>query len=85
MDQVAVSDATEAYLKLTQDMEKEAEAETVLCASGYVDAVVSISEESVDVMISALELSDVQRAQIEDIVVRKTGCSVDEIVITCVN
>lgn len=85
MDEAAVSSATDAYVKLTEDMEKEAEAETLLDASGYKNAIVSISENNVDVIVCATELTDTDRAKIEDTVVRKTGCSVDQIVITTVS
>ena len=82
-DGMSVEDATESYLKLTDNMGKEADAETVLAAKGYPNSVVSISENSVDVIIEASELTDAARAQIEETVVRKTGCSVDQIVISC--
>ena len=82
MDKDAVDEATLAYIKLTEDMEKESEAETLLTAKGFNNAIVSIGESSVDVIVDKKELSDIERAQIEDIVTRKTGCSVDQIVIT---
>ena len=85
MDEVAVQSATDAYMKMTDDMEKESEAETLLNAKGFTNAIVSIGEDSVDVVIGKNEITDVEKAQIEDIVVRKTGCSVDEIIITTVN
>lgn len=82
MDEASVATATDAYIKLTEDMEKESEAETLLVAKGYSNAVVSIGEESVDVIVDKSDLSDVERAQIEDIVMRKTNCTVNQIVIT---
>ncbi len=82
MEEAVVQEATSAYVKLAQDMEKEADAETLLMAKGFDDAIVSISDNSVDVVVSNTDLTDSQRAQIEDIVVRKTGCSVEQIVIT---
>ncbi|MBQ7707536.1 MAG: SpoIIIAH-like family protein [Lachnospiraceae bacterium] len=82
MEEATVQEATAAYVKLTEDMEKEADAETLLMAKGFEGAIVSISDNSVDVVVNNAELTDSQRAQIEDIVVRKTGCSVDQIVIT---
>jgi stage III sporulation protein AH len=80
---ISVEDATDAYLKLTENMGKEADAETVLAAKGYPNAVVSISENTVDVIIEKAELDDVSRTQIEEVVVRKTGCSVEQVVISC--
>jgi stage III sporulation protein AH len=82
-DSISVEDATAAYLKLTENMGREADAETVLAAKGYPNAVVAISENSVDVIIEKPELDDVSRAQIEEVIVRKTGCSVDQVVISC--
>ena len=82
MEEAVVQEATAAYVKLTEDMEKEADAETMLMAKGFDNAIVSISDSSVDVVVSNSELTDIERAQIEDIVVRKTGCTVDQIVIT---
>lgn len=82
MEEAVVQEATSAYVKLAEDMEKEADAETLLMAKGFEDAIVSISDNSVDVVVGNTDLTDVQRAQIEDIVVRKTGCSVEQIVIT---
>lgn len=82
-DGISVEDATEAYLKLAENMGKEADAETVLAAKGYQNAVVAIGENSVDVIIEKPELDDVSRAQIEEVVVRKTGCTVDQVVISC--
>ena len=82
MEEAVVQEATSAYVKLTEDMEKEADAETLLMAKGFNNAIVSISDNSVDVVVDSTELTDIERAQIEDIVVRKTGCTVDQIVIT---
>ena len=85
MDEAAISSATDAYIKMTGDLEKEMEAETLLMAKGFTDAMVSISDESVDVIVGKVDLSDTERAQIEDIVLRKTGCSIDQIVITSIS
>lgn len=85
MDEASVQSATDAYIKLTEDMEKEAEAETLLSAKGFNGAIVSISEDSVDVVVCKAELTETERAQIEDIVMRKTGCSVEQIIITTIS
>ncbi len=82
MDEAAVQSATDAYIRMTEDMEKEAEAETLLAAKGFTDVIVSISEDSVDVVVGQSAITDTERAQIEDVVVRKTGCTVDRIIIT---
>ena len=62
--------------------EKEAAAELLLESKGFTDAVVSITDGSVDVVISQMNVTDAQRAQIEDIVKRKTEISGENIVIT---
>ena len=82
MDEAVVQQATDYYLKLISDMKKEYEAESMLLAKGFSNVIVSIGEQSVDVAIGGETLSDPVRAQIEDIVCRKTGCTVDQIVIT---
>ena len=82
MDTQAVASATDAYVKLTEDAEKEQEAESILAAKGFGDAIVSISDTCVDVVLNCTELPDARRAQVEDVVTRKTGCNVEDIVIT---
>ena len=62
--------------------EKENAAETLLMAKGFSDPVVSISSDKVDVVVNASSITDPQRAQIEDIVKRKTEVGADQIVIT---
>ena len=64
--------------------EKEAAAEVLLQAKGFSEAVVSINGDAVDVVVNAAELSDVQRAQIEDIVKRKTDIAAENIVISTI-
>ena len=85
MDEASVQSATDAYIKLTEDMEKEAEAESILNAKGFGNVIVSIGDGSVEVIVEKSELTDVEKAQIEDIVVRKTGCDVNEIIITTIS
>lgn len=69
--------AVEEMIALTDIAEKETAAEILLEAKGFEDVVVSISDEGVDVVVKAQSLTDAQRAQIEDIVQRKTGTSPD--------
>lgn len=85
MDEASVASATSAYVKLTEDMEKESEAEILLDVNGFKNSIVSISDNNVDVIVCAETLTDTDRARIEDTVVRKTGCSVDQIIITTVS
>ena len=77
-------DAVDSMVEMTVIAEKESAAEILLEAKGFSDVVVSIVDGMVDVVVNAVELSDVQRAQIEDIVYRKTGISAENIVISTV-
>lgn len=74
--------AIQNMIELTEIAEKESAAETLLKAKGFVDPVVSITDGQVDVVINAASITDPQRAQIEDIVKRKTEIGADGIVIT---
>ena len=62
--------------------EREAAAELLLESKGFTDAVVSITDGSADVVICKAEISEAERAQIEDIVKRKTGISGSAIIIS---
>ena len=77
-------DAVNSMVKMTEVAEKEAAAEILLEAKGFKDVVVSINEDAVDVVVNAAELTDAQRAQIEDIVKRKTEVSAENIIISTV-
>ncbi|MDE6314506.1 MAG: SpoIIIAH-like family protein [Lachnospiraceae bacterium] len=74
--------AIDNMINLTAIAEKEAAAEMLLDAKGYTDAVVSITDNTVDVVVNLAQVDDAGRAQIEDIVKRKTGISAENIVIT---
>ena len=74
--------AIQNLIGLTEVSEKENAAETLLKAKGFVDPVVSITDGKADVVVNAASLSDQERAQIEDIVKRKTEIGADGIVIT---
>lgn len=77
-------DAVDSMVEMTVIAEKESAAEILLEAKGFTDVVVSIADGAVDVVVNAVNLTDVQRAQIEDIVKRKTGISPENIVISTV-
>ncbi len=69
---------------ITDASEKELAAELLLEAKGFNNVIVSITNEQVDVVIEIDELTDTDRAQIEDIVTRKTESTVDMLRITTV-
>lgn len=77
-------EAVDSMVKMTEIAEKEAAAEILLEAKGFSDVVVSINADAVDVVVNATELTDAQRAQIEDIVKRKTEIAAENIVISTV-
>ena len=74
--------AVKSMVKLTELNEKENTIETLLKAKGFDDIVVTISDKQADVIISEKEVDDTKRAQIEDVIKRKAGVSVDNITIT---
>lgn len=75
-------EAVDNMIAITDIAEKETAAEILLESKGFDDVVVSITDDSVDVVVNTSELTEAQRAQIEDIIVRKTGVSPDAIVIS---
>lgn len=77
-------DAINGMINLTDMAEKETAAEILLEAKGFTDVVVSISGTNVDVVVNASSLTDAQRAQIEDVVTRKTGIAPENIIISLV-
>lgn len=78
-------DAVDQMVLMTEIAEQEAAAETMLSSKGFSETVVSISDDMADVVVNASELDDAKRAQIEDIVARKTGIAPENIVITPIN
>lgn len=78
----AKKEAVDKLTELADIMEKESATEQLLSSKGFENAVVSISDDTVDVVLNYEELSSADRAQIEDIVTRKTGYSVSQLVIS---
>ncbi len=78
-------EAVDNMIAITDVAEKETASEILLESKGFNDVVVSITEDTVDVVVNTDELTEAQRAQIEDIIVRKTGVSADAIVISTLN
>lgn len=77
-------EAIDNMIAITDIAEKETASEILLEAKGFQDVVVSITDGMVDVVVNAAELTEAQRAQIEDIVIRKTGVGAESIVISTV-
>ncbi len=74
-------EAVDNMIALTDVAERETAAEILLEAKGFTDAVVTITQDSADVVVGLATLTDVECAQIEDIVSRKTGIAAENIVI----
>ena len=75
-------DAVAQLVEITEMTEQEAAIETLMASKGFSEAVVSLTNDSADVVVKADELTDANRAQIEDIVTRKTDIAPENIVIT---
>ncbi len=74
--------ALNQLMEMTYLAELEVTIETLLAAKGFDEVVVTLIEDAADVVVAREELSDANRAQIEDIVIRKTGIAAEKIVIT---
>lgn len=74
--------AITAMTDMAQVAEKEAAAELLLEAKGFTGCVVSITDGCADVVVNEAELTDAQRAQIEDVVKRKAEVSGENVIIT---
>ena len=79
VDQAKKADAADEMLKIQERIEKETAAEAMIEAKGFKEVYVRIDDDTVDVVVNKAELSESEIAQIEDIVKRKTGASVDKI------
>ena len=77
-------EAVDGMIALTDIAEKETAAEILLEAKGFEDVVVSITDGMVDVVVNTVDLTEAQRAQIEDIVKRKTEVAAENIIISTV-
>lgn len=75
-------DAVNKMIAMTDIAEREAAAEMLLEAKGFTDVVVSITDDNCDVVLNMGEVTDAKRAQVEDIVKRKTNVSAENIIIT---
>ena len=77
-------EAVNSMVQMTAIAEKEAAAEILLEAKGFTDVVVSINGNAVDVVVNAASLDEAMRAQIEDLVSRKTEIEPQNIIISTV-
>ena len=75
-------EAIDMLTRLSERMEKQNSSEELLGSKGFLNTVVSMNDDTVDVMVSNQDLSEVSRGQIEDIVSRTCGYNLHQIVIT---
>ena len=86
LEEASRQSAIEQMVKMTDTAEKEEAAEMLLEAKGFSNVVVSITDDSADVVLDMeKDATDAKRAQVEDIVKRKTGVSAQNIIITPVD
>ena len=75
-------EAVSQLVRMTEIAEQEMAIETLMASKGFSESVVNLTEDSADIVVNAAELTDANRAQIEDIVSRKTQIAPENIVIT---
>ena len=75
-------DAVNSMVNMTNLAEQEEAAELLLEAQGFSNIVVNLTGDSADVILPKEYMEDARRAQIEDIVKRKTSVPAENIVIT---
>lgn len=85
LSESAKANAVQQISALADAAEKEMAAELLLEAKGFADSVVSIVDNSADVVINRTSLTETEKAQIEDIVKRKANISADKITISVCN
>lgn len=74
--------AVDAMVKLTENAQMEEDAQMMLEAKGFKNAVVSLSDDCCDVIVGKEDVTDEKRAQIEDIIKRKTNIGASNIVMS---
>ena len=85
LTEASKAEAVAKLSAITESSEKEIAAELLLEAKGFNDVVVSLTDGNADVVVNKTQLTDSQRAQIEDIIKRKTGVTADKITINVCN
>ena len=78
-------EAVSTMVSMADLTEKESAAELLLEAKGFENVIVNLTGETADVVVPEADPTDAKRAQIEDIVKRKTGIAPENIVITPLN
>ncbi len=81
----AKKSAVDQLAKLEDNADKESAIELLLSAKGFDSSVVTVSDTNAEAVVNVSELSDTDKAQIEDIIKRKTGFTADKITINICN
>ena len=77
--------AADNLLNMTQNAQLEANIESILEGKGLPQTMVTITENGVEVLVGSTEISDKERAQIEDIVKREANVKISDVVISLMN
>jgi len=72
----------EQLLDIQSRIERETAAEALVEAKGFTEVYVRIGDNTVDVVVDTPSLTDAEIAQIEDVIRRKTGFTLDQIFIS---
>ena len=80
-DQAAVDEANAAIQTMADATVTEAQIENLITAKGYADCVAFLGEDSISVVVSAMEngMTDADAARIGEIVKEQTGLNADQI------
>ena len=80
-DEATRAEATAKIAKIAEDIQREADIESLVKAKGFAECVAVISDDSVSVIVSAESLQASQAAQILSIVYQTTGITPENITI----
>lgn len=80
--QETINKAQEKIFLISQNIASEAQAENLLKAKGYEKSAVFVEDENITVVVKKEDLSEVDIVRIGDLVMRATGCTLEQIVIT---
>jgi len=82
IDSYQRASTADQLLEIQTRIERETAAEALIEAKGFSEVYVRIGDNSVDVVVDTPQLTDQEIAQIEDVIRRKTGFTLDQIFIS---
>lgn len=74
-------ESQQKLIKISENLEKESKIENALIAKGFKEAVVVIQQNSVMVIVQSTGLRQDEIARISDIVIKVTGCKMEDVII----